>query len=111
MGVIGDDEWVHALAERLARVAVDPDLTLVVQQTLAGPAPVSWHLVVADGRIAVHMGDHPGPDVTLTSDADTAAAIAEGERSASREFLDGRLRIGGDIVALMAAREVLAAIT
>ena len=94
MGAIGDDEWVDALADRLADVDVDPGLRLVVQQSLAGPTPVSWHLVIADGSIAVHRGAHPEPDVTLSSDPDTAAAIAAGERSAQREFLDGRLRIG-----------------
>jgi predicted lipid carrier protein YhbT len=108
---IGGERWIEALSQRLATRSVDPELRLVVQQSLTGPDPAAWHVVAADGELRVHRGPHDAPDVVLTSDAETASAIAEGRRSARREFLDGRLRIGGDIVALMAAREMLAAIT
>ena len=111
MDEVGGEEWLRELGSRLASRSVDPDVRLVVQHTITNPGPRTWHVVVADGRLTVVPGPHQAPDVTLSSDAGTAAAIADGSRSARREFLDGRLRIGGDIVAMIAARGVLAAIT
>jgi putative sterol carrier protein len=46
--------------------------------------------------------------VTLTEDRSTAVAVARGERSAQEAFMDGEVRVGGDIGELLAAQAALA---
>jgi putative sterol carrier protein len=58
---------------------------------------------VTDGRVE-------GPDLTFTQDRATAGAIARGELSAQAAFLDGRLRVGGDLSAARSRARALAAI-
>jgi hypothetical protein len=48
--------------------------------------------------------------VTFTQDRTTAAAIATGRLSAQAAFIDGRLRVGGDLSALLDRAAELAAL-
>jgi putative sterol carrier protein len=52
----------------------------------------------------------PEPDVTLTTDVVTARALARGESAVTDVFMAGRLRIAGDLRALMLAGGVLGAL-
>lgn len=106
---MGSDEWVDALASRAARASVDPAVHVVVQQELLDTG-ARWHVVVAGGQVVVAGGGHPEPDVTFAQDLATAAAIRAGELSAQQAFMDGRLRVRGDMKRLVAATEALAAI-
>ena len=106
---VGSDEWIAAFAERASGVAVDDRVSIVVQQELADTGS-SWHVVIADGRAAVHAGQHPAPDVTLTEDRSTAAAIGAGDLSAQQAFIDGRLRVRGSLERLARASSALAAL-
>lgn len=103
-------EWIEELAESLGSVTLGSEVAVVLEQRVTGPAEAVWHIEVAAGRAEVGQGPHPRPTVTLTVDRATAEAIHHGHRSAQRAFLDGDLRIGGDVGALLAARELLAAI-
>jgi predicted lipid carrier protein YhbT len=84
-------------------------VSLVVEQVVReGPA---WRLVVDDGAMRVERGpSEQQPDVRLTSDRDTAAAIASGRRAALDAFMRGDLVIGGDIRALLDHREAFEAL-
>jgi putative sterol carrier protein len=106
---VGSDDWIAAFAERAAAVAVDDGVRIVVQQELADTG-ASWHVVVADGRAAVERGRHPSPDVTITEDRATAAAIGAGQLSAQQAFIDGRLRVRGSLDRLARASAALAAL-
>jgi putative sterol carrier protein len=50
------------------------------------------------------------PDVTFTQDRATAAAIASGELSAQSAFMAGRLRMGGDLRAVLDRSQDLTAL-
>jgi putative sterol carrier protein len=106
---LGSDDWIAAFAERVVGVAVDDAVRVVVQQELADTG-AAWHVVVADGRAVVAGGRHPGPDVTITEDLATAMAIAAGDLSAQQAFVDGRLRVRGNLDRLSSAAGVLAAL-
>ncbi len=107
------DAWLDDL-ERAARdAAVDPDLRLRVQQVVPdGPDghEVAYLLEVADGTVRVHRGRADEADVTFTQDLATAEAIHRGELSAQAAFMDGRLRLGGDLRAVLDRAGALAAI-
>ena len=106
----GGPEWRERLRTRLRSVELDPALTLAIEARVdaLGPSdglPSIWHLVVADGSATVHDGPHDAPDLRLAADAATVAAIVDGRTAAARAFLDGRLRVEGDLTTLLAARD------
>lgn len=68
---------------------------------------VRYHLEVARGRVRFCRGAAADATARFSTDVATAAAIARGELSAQRAFMAGRLRVGGDVVALTRAQAVL----
>jgi hypothetical protein len=100
--VAGDDRLRAALA----------GVTLTVEQVVTG-APggdAVWSLSVEDGKVSLTAGPAPRPDLRLTTDYATAAAVAAGELGAQRAFVDGRLRVGGDLSLLITHQRALAAV-
>ncbi|MGH9064312.1 MAG: SCP2 sterol-binding domain-containing protein [Acidimicrobiales bacterium] len=106
----GDEE----LGARAAGVA------LTVQQVVtpspagggAASAACSWQgatyaIRVAGGRVEVVAGGVDDPDVTLSEDYATAAALSRGELSAEAALLAGRIRVRGDSGALARGQDVL----
>ena len=71
---------------------------------------VAYALVVDDGRVRVERGRVDDPDLTFTQDRATAEAIHRGELSAQAAFMQGRLRLGGDLRAVIDRAGELAAI-
>ena len=68
---------------------------------------VAYALRLADGHLSVTAGRVDDADVTFTQDRATAAAISAGTLSAQAAFLAGRLRVGGDLTAVLGgAREL-----
>jgi putative sterol carrier protein len=60
--------------------------------------------------VALGAGPAPRVDLRLTTDYPTAAAIAAGDLAAQRAFVEGRLRVGGDLSLLIAHQRALAAV-
>lgn len=104
-------EWIAEL-DALARTAQVPDdLRLVVQQVVTDPAgDTSYAIAIADGTLSVHPGVDPDAQVTFRQDRATATAIARGELSAQVAFLDGRLRLGGDLTTVLSDAAALASL-
>jgi hypothetical protein len=116
-------EWLAAAA---TLVAADPSLAaaasahdLVVEYRVDHPAadgaddpldPVVYHLRLSGGGASLEPGTAPDADVRFRCDRATALAVARGDLGAQRAFMEGRLRIGGDVRAIVAAQEVLAAV-
>ena len=105
------DEWFTSAA-----AALDDDATLqeasrgvqlVFEQRVTPPGAadtpgIEWHVVLDDGRVSLHRGPAADPTVTFSCDRDTAIAIQCGATSAQAAFMDGRMRLGGDVAALLA---------
>jgi putative sterol carrier protein len=106
--VIGTDAWVADLDVAL-RSLPDSAAEVVVQQELADTG-VAWHIVITGGRARAHIGQHPSPDVVLTQDTATALAINAGDLSAQTAFIDGRLRVRGDVGRLGPVADLLGAL-
>lgn len=108
------DEWISALHDA---ASTDPvlaeqtrDVALTIEQEVTGTprGDVRYHLTFDHGSVAVVPGPAPVATVRFHQDYDTAASIAMGEGSAQRAFMTGRLRVGGDLRALLANTDVLA---
>jgi len=54
--------------------------------------------------------DASPPDLRFTTDYATAAAVAAGDLGAQRAFVEGRLRVGGDLSLLTAHQRAMAAV-
>jgi len=107
------DAWLADLETAARAAAVATASPLVLQQIVPdGPDghEVAYALVVADGRLRVERGRVTDPDLTFTQDRATAEAIHRGELSAQSAFMQGRLRLGGDLRAVIDRAGELAAI-
>ena len=95
MAELGAPDWIDALARSVDGLDAGGVEVTVRHRIEGGP---SW-VVAADGRrvTARPAADDEAADVTLTWQADDAAAVAAGEASALTVFQAGRLRIGGDL--------------
>jgi putative sterol carrier protein len=105
-------DWVADLAAAAQGVEVPLEEAMTVQQVVTDGdgEPVRWALRVAGGRVAVDPGGARDPDVTLTADRTTATALARGDLAVTDAFMAGRLRVAGDLRALLRAGGVLGAV-
>lgn len=100
--------WINSLSDAAASASVDPTLRITIEQRISGTDDAAWHFEFADGAVTAKAGAAAQPTITLSSSLAVAAAIHAGELSPQRAFLDGDLRIGGDLNALIANRHALA---
>lgn len=114
-------EWIEAMsaaAEARTAPADDPlaDVELRIDQVVDD---VAWQVAVDHGRLSVSAlppaeGDDehsdPSGDVRLSMDRATAVALARQRESVLDAFIAGRIRVGGDLRALLDNQKALAAI-
>jgi hypothetical protein len=105
-------EWIAAL-DRAAREARSPDgddEALVIEQNVTGgpEGDVVYHLALGGPEPGARPGRAADPTVRLTVSFDVAKRISAGEESAQAAFMTGKLRVGGDIAALLRRRGRLA---
>jgi putative sterol carrier protein len=105
-------DWVTDLTTAAGNVRLEGDLDVTVQQVVVDGAgdPVRWAVRVTGDRVLVVAGGVADPDVTVTTDRATAAALARGEVAVTDAFMAGRIRIAGDLRALLQAGGVLGAL-
>ena len=107
-------EWFAAV-QAAADAVVVPDngdgAPLVLRQVITGgpDGDVTYRLVIGAGSVAVEPGDGPA-DLTLTQDYPTAVALLRGELSAPAAFMTGRVRVSGNLGALLAQQPALEAL-
>jgi len=105
------DEWIAAM-DATARAVAAPTGLVVEQLVRDVPSrgDVRFHVVFAEAGARVLGGAAPRADVRLSSDYATAVALARGEINAQEALSHGRLRIVGDVNALVARSEALLAL-
>lgn len=115
-------EWIDAVDAAVDGAGIDPPegdppvdgSALVLQQHVSGGSsggPISYHIVVGTDGVRVRPGVVDEPTVSFSQDYATAAAISQGQQSAQAAFMAGRLRLGGDVAALLAHHELLSRLT
>lgn len=102
----------RALAADDATCPALDGVRLTIEQTVddTPDGPVTWHIAIDGGRMALHPGPADHADLRITTRWDTAAAVAAGTLAAQRAFVEGRLRLGGDLSLLLTHQRALAAI-
>jgi putative sterol carrier protein len=97
------DAWLADLAVAARAAAPPADLRLVLQQVVRQDRgdEVAYVIRIEDGAVSVEPGRADDADVSFTQDRATASAIATGAMSAQSAFMEGRLRVGGDLRAVV----------
>lgn len=96
--------WLAELAAAASGATVASDLELVIEQIvtdIGDDGELAYAIRLSGGTVTVEPGRADDPDVTFTQDWATATAIATGELSAQAAFMAGRLRVGGDLPAVI----------
>ena len=94
--------WLQAVAARLETVVV-PDAADGVAQVAVSGSPsgaASFHAVVAEGRVSVAVGPHPGADVVLSWPYSDFEQAWQGGLSLESAYMSGRVKVEGDQVLL-----------
>jgi putative sterol carrier protein len=105
-------EWMDRAKELAQDFPETPGASVRMQQVVTG-APggdVTYHTVIEDGRTLVQaLGEDPeGAEVVLTSSYDDAVKILQGELDASAAFMQGRVKVTGNMAKMMALLPVTA---
>ena len=79
------------------------------RQVVVGPngSETRYSTWVDGGRVELSPGRLDDADVTITEDYDTAAALARGETTPQDAILAGKVRVSGDLGALLRGQAVL----
>lgn len=69
--------------------------------------PVNYYLDIADGAAALALGDLDEPEVTISSDYETAAGISKGELNTQTAFMTGKIKVTGNLAVLMMHQNIV----
>jgi putative sterol carrier protein len=102
------EEWTREvtslLQESEAVAQAGRGLTFSVQQVVTGAADggeVKYYFKVTDGVPEVRLGLAEGPDATIIQSYETAVALDKGELNPPAAFMQGKLKIQGDLMKMM----------
>jgi len=98
-------EWLDESTRLAADQPVRPGSSARLQYVITdGPAgDVSYYWIVVDGQLMENrLGVIEDSEVTLTETYDDAMAIQRGELDPNAAFMQGRIKVGGDVAKLMA---------
>jgi putative sterol carrier protein len=106
------DEWAAAAqqaldADEAFTAAIGKNAARLQQVVNTPEGEKKYSFVLADGRVAVAMGEIEGPDAVITQDYATAVAVSKNEMSGVAAYMSGKLRVAGDLMKLMTLQGVL----
>jgi putative sterol carrier protein len=71
---------------------------------------VKYYFVLDGGKADVSLGEVEGAEATVTQNYDTAAGLQKGEVNAQQAFMQGKLKVTGNMMKLMQLQSVIGAI-
>ncbi len=110
------DEWMtaaRAIREKYADEVPEVTAVLKINQVVTdvpfGDDVIHSYLDTSSGQVVMELGSLDEPDVTVTTDYDTAKVIFvdQDPAAAMQSFLNGRVVVQGDMMKLMAMQTSL----
>lgn len=110
------DEWIAAAREVRARHAddqreVNVEITMnqIITDVPFGDGTIESYLDTSTGTLILELGQLDDPDVTITTDYDTAKSIFVDRNfeQAMQAFMSGKIRVQGDMMKLMALQAAI----
>ena len=77
------------------------ELGLQFNVTDAPAGEIDYYLTVGDGAAVLALGILDDADASVSSDYETAAAIAKGELNVQMAFMTGKIKVGGNMAKVM----------
>ena len=77
------------------------ELGLQFNVTDAPAGEIDYYLTVGDGAAVLALGTLEDADASVSSDYETAAAIAKGELNVQMAFMTGKIKVGGNMAKVM----------
>ncbi len=111
MYVFLTDEWIAAArelrekyADRMPQVTIEVKINQVITDVPFGEGTVNAYIDSSDGNLDLELGELGEPDVTLTTDYDTAKSMIVDQDPAvvMQSFMAGKIKVQGDMMKLMA---------
>lgn len=111
MYVFLSEEWIIAAREVRERYAdLIPEITQVIRvnqvitEVPFDEGTLNVYIDTSEGSVAVELGELDEPDAVMMTDYETAKAVLVGRDPAlvMQAFLEGRIRVQGDMMKLMA---------
>ncbi len=110
------EEWMTAArairekyADQVPTVEADLRINQVIQDVPFGDGEVESFLDTSSGAVVMELGALENPDVTITTDYDTAKAlfVDQDPAIAMQAFMNGKVKVQGDMMKLMAMQTSL----
>ena len=98
-------EWLDETLKMAASQPERPGASARMQYVVTGgpDGDVKYYWVLEDGKLQESvLGEMPDPEVTLTQTYEDALKIQKGELDANAAFMQGRVRVTGNMAKLMA---------
>ena len=98
-------EWLDESTELARTQPVRPGVSARLQYVVTGgpDGDVQYYWIVEDGQLVENrLGEFAEADVTLTESYEDAKRIQQGELDANAAFMQGKIKVTGDIAKLMA---------
>ena len=107
------EEWAQTMTEKLnasddfknAASSQEVKLQQVVTDTPDG-GEGKYYFTIEGGNATVSLGEISDPDATITQNYETAVAINKQELNAQNAFMQGKLKISGNMMKLMQLQSV-----
>jgi hypothetical protein len=108
------DEWmqeVSRIREEHAEAVSPPSYSVRMNQVITevpfGTGTIDAYMDTSTGTLAMGLGHLSNPEVTITLDYETAKAILveRNPQAGMQAFLDGRLKVQGDMTKLIAMQQ------
>ena len=105
------DEWMeeaHKIREEFKGETQPPAHTIRMNQVITdvpfGDGSIDAHLDTSDGEMELDLGHLENPDLTVTTDYETAKAIfvAQDPQAGMQAFMAGKIKVQGDMTKMMA---------
>jgi alkyl sulfatase BDS1-like metallo-beta-lactamase superfamily hydrolase len=97
-------EWLDETRKMAEGQPERPGATTTMQYVVTGgpEGDIHYYWVLENGKlIESKLGDLPGAEVTLTQTYDDAKRIQKGELDANAAFMQGRVKVTGNMAKLM----------
>jgi putative sterol carrier protein len=109
------DEWLSEVSNRLNahegfQSAAKGQAARLQQEVLGSPAgDVRYGFVLDGGKVELSQGDIENPEATISQSYETAVAMSKQETTGQQAFMQGKLKVSGNLMKIMQLQGVFTA--